>query len=871
MQLVYSFKEGNKDMRNILGGKGANLCGMTKLGLPVPTGIIVSTNACRMYYEQNENLTEDIISEIKLKIHELENETDKILGDIDKPLLVSVRSGSPVSMPGMMDTILNLGLNDEIVSSLVKKCENPRYIYDCYRRFIWMYSSVVMEIEDKYFEDILTRYKNSEQVNSDSELSIEALKFIIKEYKRIYLEKTNQEFPSDVYTQLFTSIEAVFKSWNNERAITYRRLNQIDDKLYTAVNIQTMVYGNLSSSSLTGVSFTRNPSTGENRLFGEYLVMAQGEDIVAGIRTPLNIEKLKDEFPRVYDELYHYSKLLEKEYKDMQDMEWTVEDSKLYILQTRNGKRNAQASVKIALDLLKENIIEEKDLIERISIDDIKKLLYKRFDEQELSTKEIITTGLNAGAGASVGRVYFTAKDIVNAYNNGITDLILVREETSPEDIEGMNYASGILTVRGGMTSHAAVVARGMGKCCICGASNITINEEEKIMIINGHEIKEGDYLSLDGTKGRVYLGKISLIDHVIDDNIKNLIVILNKYNKLQVMANADSPKDATVAINYGANGIGLCRTEHMFFDKDRIFEVRKMILAKTESERKASLDILLPIQMEDFYNMFKVMDNKQVTIRYIDPPLHEFLPKEEEKIRKLALALNISYEEITNRINELKEFNPMMGHRGCRLFITYPEILVMQTKAIIKAAIKAFLEGIKVKPELMIPLIVDLEELKYIKNIIIETINNIFDEQQIEIEYEIGTMIETPRACLLASKIAREVDFFSFGTNDLTQLTYGFSRDDASKYLNSYYEKNIFKTDPFVSIDNEGVLKLLMIAVIDGRNNNPNISLGICGEHGGDEQSINDCFDLGLNYVSCSPYRVLMAKLISAKKQIKE
>lgn len=869
MKLVYLFNEGNKDMKNILGGKGANLCEMTKLGLPVPTGIIVSTEACRMYHQKDSGLNTKLQLELETSLKKLEEISNKKFGSKTNPLLVSVRSGSVTSMPGMMDTILNLGMNDEIVASLADSVDDPRYIYDCYRRFIWMYSNVVKGIDDSLFEDVLTKYKEYESVTNDSKLSISALKEVIEEYKGIYLENMNEAFPSDVYYQLYSSIVAVFKSWNNARAITYRKLNNIDDNLFTAVNIQQMVYGNLSDNSLTGVSFTRNPSTGENVLFGEYLVKAQGEDIVAGIRTPNNIEELKTQFPLIYEQLYHYSKLLENNYKDMQDMEWTVEDSKLFILQTRSGKREAKAALKIALDLLDNDVINEEELINRLTIKDINNLLHPSFDKVELDSKTPITKGLNAGAGAAVGKIYFSANAVVAAHNNNESDIILVREETSPEDIEGMNYARGILTVRGGMTSHAAVVARGMGKCCICGASEVSINQYKKMMFINGQTYSEGDYISLNGDTGYVYEGGLTLVDSEVDENIVRLIAILNKYNNLKVMANADTPTDAITALKYGAEGIGLCRTEHMFFDKDRIFEVRKMILADTYEDRQAALDKLLPYQLNDFYEMFKVMNNKHVTIRYIDPPLHEFLPHTDEQISALASSLNITIGKLRRRKNALKEFNPMMGHRGCRLSITYPEIIIMQTTAIIEACIKASYEGVNVEPELMIPLTVDIKEYEYVKDIILDTINKIFTKHGVIVKYKIGTMIETPRACLIASKLAKVSDFFSFGTNDLTQLTYGFSRDDSSKFLNKYYEEKILKTDPFMSIDKDGVAKLVAIATIDAKNNNDNIQLGICGEHAGDEDSINLCYELGLSYVSCSAYRVLMAKLVAAKNQI--
>ena len=871
MQQVYTFKEGNKSMKNILGGKGANLCEMTNLGLNVPFGIIVSTNACREYFKNGKFLTNDLKLEIKSKLEELERTTNKKFGSVNNPLLVSVRSGSVVSMPGMMDTVLNLGMNDDIVESLATSVIDSRYIYDCYRRFIWMYSNVVKGIDDKYFEQVLASYRHIEKVSSDCDLSTNALKEIIKEYKDIYYSNLNEMFPTDVNYQLYTTIEAVFNSWDNTRAITYRKLNNISDDLYTAVNVQQMVYGNLSDDSLTGVSFTRNPSTGDNVLFGEYLEKAQGEDIVAGIRTPHNINDLKEKYPEVYNELYICSKKLEREYKDMQDMEWTVEAGTLYILQTRSGKREAKAALKIALDLLDEGLISKEDVINRLTYKDIENLLHPSFDKEELSSKIPLTKGLNAGAGAAVGKIYFDAKDLVNAYNNGEANLILVREETSPEDIEGMNYAQGILTVRGGMTSHAAVVARGMGKCCICGASKISVNKYKKVMYIGQKVFNEGDYIALNGDTGYVYEGIISLKEANIDNNINRLIDILNSYNNLKVMANADTPKDAINAIKYGAEGIGLCRSEHMFFDKARIFEVRKMILATTDIARDEALNNLLPMQESDFYEMFKVMNNRHVTIRYIDPPLHEFLPNTEEQMMDLSNALQIPISQLKRRKNELKEFNPMMGHRGCRLGITYPNIIRMQTRAIIEAAIRVSKEGVNVEVELMIPLVVDVNEYEYVKDIILEVINELFQKHSIIVKYKIGTMIETPRACLVASKLARVSNFFSFGTNDLTQLTYGFSRDDSSKFLNNYYSNKILAKDPFVSIDKEGVAKLMAIAVIDARNNNKNITLGICGEHAGELESIELCYDLGLDYVSCSPYRVLMAKLISAKKQIRK
>ncbi len=867
---VYAFDEGNKSMKSLLGGKGANLAEMTNLELPVPKGFIVTTEACNEYLKNNE-LSDEIKNEILSKIAELEVKTDKQLGDPKNPLLLSVRSGASVSMPGMMDTILNLGLNDEVVVGLSSLTNNPRLAYDNYRRFIQMFASVVMGYPKTYFERIIDQIKINKQITNDLELTIDDLKQIIILFKEEYKKQTGLDFPNDPRVQLMEAVKAVFRSWNNDRAIKYRRLNDIDDTWGTAVNIQEMKYGNKGENSGTGVVFTRNPATGDKQLYGEYLMNAQGEDIVAGIRTPSSIDQLQTVLPNCYNELITIANKLENHYKDMQDIEFTIEDSKLYILQTRNGKRTALAALKIALDLVNENMITKEEALLKVEPKQLEQLLHRTFDSQVLNKLTPIAKGLPASPGAISGKIYFSALDIVNANKKGEKDLILVRLETSPEDIEGMNIASGVLTIRGGMTSHAAVVARGMGRCCITGCSTLTIDETNKSLTTNdGKVYHEGNYLSLDGTTGNVYGEHLETIEPQISNDFATFMQWTNN-RLLKVRANADTKEDATHAIKFGAEGIGLCRTEHMFFKEDRINIIREMIVAKTKEQREIALNKLLPMQRNDFLDIFRVMQTLPVTIRYLDPPLHEFLPKEDEDIKLLANNLNIPIDELKERITYLKEANPMMGHRGSRLMVTYPEIVVMQTKAIFEAAIMANKEGLMVEPEIMIPLISDLNELRYIKQIIIDTINTIIKDQNTTIKYTIGTMIEVPRAALIADQIATEVDFFSFGTNDLTQMTYGLSRDDASKFLNDYYDKNIFKYDPFIKLDQNGVGQLLKIAKEKGKTSNPNLKLGICGEHGGDPSSVTFCHTIGLDYVSCSPYRIPVAKLALAQANIKK
>ena len=867
MKYVYSFNEGNKDMRNTLGGKGANLCEMTNLGLPVPYGFIVSTDACIDYYNNNGSISDEILDEIYEKLEELEKTTGKIFGDSKNPLLLSVRSGARSSMPGMMDTVLNLGMNDEVCDFF----SNKRFSYDSYRRFIQMYADVVMGFPKESFEGLFDKIKQEKKVKYDTDLTEEDLKEVITRYKEEYQRLSKTSFPTDPKEQLISAIKAVFKSWNNERAITYRRLNDIPSSWGTAVNVQEMVFGNKNNNSATGVAFTRNPATGEKVLYGEYLVNAQGEDVVAGIRTPKSINNLKEEFPDCYNEFTKIAEVLEKHYHDMQDMEFTIEDNKLYILQTRNGKRTGTAAVKIAMDLLKENMIDEKEAILMVDAKTLDQLLHKTFNKELLKNAEKIAEGLPASPGSAYGKICFDAKHVKALANNNEKNLILVRDETSPEDIEGINIANGILTLRGGTTSHAAVVARGMGTCCVCGCSSLKIDYENKTLETDsGIILHEDDYISLDGTTGYVYLGKIEVEDPVIKDDFKELLDLTDKYKSMEVRANAETLKDSKTALSFGALGIGLCRTEHMFFENERIFNFRKMILSKTKEEREDALNKILPYQIEDFYNLFKVMNELSVNIRLLDPPLHEFLPKKEEEKIELAKALNISYEDLNNRINSLKEFNPMMGHRGIRLGVTYPEIVVMQTKAIIEAAIKAEKENFVVEPEIMIPLVCNKKELQYVKDIIKETADKIIKENKANVSYKIGTMIEIPRAAIISKDIASDVEFYSFGTNDLTQMTYGFSRDDAEKFLPSYYQKQIFEFDPFVRVDEEGVGTLIKNAIKDAKEVNKNIKIGVCGEHAGDPKSIEFFAKVGVDYVSCSPYRVPIARLAVAQATIK-
>ena len=871
MKYVYSFNEGNKDMRNTLGGKGANLAEMTALNLPVPRGFTVSTDACIKYYTDNETLSSEIVSEIYEKLEELETKTGKKLGDLENPLLVSVRSGARASMPGMMDTILNLGMNDEVCESIAKKTNNFRFAYDSYRRFIQMFADVVMSFPKEDFEYLFDTIKEKKHIVNDTDLTSDDLLEIINEYKMQYKKHAGVDFPTDPKFQLLEAVKAVFRSWNNDRAITYRKLNDIPSSWGTAVNVQEMVYGNMGNTSGTGVAFTRNPATGEKKLFGEYLINAQGEDVVAGIRTPQSIETLKDIMPECYSEFERICKVLEDHYKDMQDMEFTIENGKLFMLQTRNGKRTAQAAIKIAVSLVNEGLIDKDTALTRVDAKSLDQLLHPVFNEEELKKAKVIAKGLAASPGAATGKLYFSASDALKAYKAGEEKVLLVRRETSPEDIEGMNIAQGILTIHGGMTSHAAVVARGMGKCCITGCSNLIIDEAKKTITTESLEtFKEGDFISLDGSTGNVYGTSIKTEDAKISGDFETFMSWADEVRTLGVKVNADTKEEATVARNFGAEGIGLCRTEHMFFEPTRIFNFRKMIVASTKEEREKALNDILPYQRDDFYNLMKVMEGYDVTIRFLDPPLHEFLPKTNKDINELAHALKLSFDELKQRIESLKEFNPMMGHRGCRLAVTYPEIAVMQTKAVIEAAILLEKENIKATPEIMIPLIGDVNELKYVKNIIKEEADKLINEANSHIEYKIGTMIELPRACLIADSIAKEAEFFSFGTNDLTQLTYGFSRDDASKFLKDYYSKNIFESDPFATIDEEGVGSLVKMAVDKGKSVRKDISLGICGEHGGDPKTIDFCNRVGLTYVSCSPYRIPVARLAAAQAAIK-
>ena len=868
---VYMFSEGNKDMKEILGGKGANLAEMTKIGLPVPRGFTVTTEACTSYYENKEKLSDDIENEILNSLKKLESITGKTFGDAKNPLLVSVRSGARASMPGMMDTILNLGLNDEVATSFAKECQNERFVYDSYRRFIQMYADVVKGYPKSAFERYLDEYKEKKHVHFDTDLDAEDMKNITADFKKIYFEIAKEEFPENPKEQLLEAVRAVFRSWNNERAIYYRRMNDIPSSWGTAVNVQEMVYGNLGETSGTGVAFTRNPATGEKKLYGEYLMNAQGEDVVAGIRTPSPISKLESDMPDVYKEFETLAKKLEEHYKDMQDMEFTIENGKLFMLQTRNGKRTASAAIKIAVDLVNEGKITKEEALLRVDPKQLDSLLHPTFNESSLKNGKVIATGLAASPGAAAGKIYFTAKEATEASQKG-EKVILVRLETSPEDIEGMNHSEGILTIRGGMTSHAAVVARGMGTCCVSGCGELTINEKEKwLKTKDGQVFHEKDEISLDGSTGKVYEGMILKEEASISGDFETFMSWADEVRTLKVRANADNPRDALQAKKFGAEGIGLCRTEHMFFDKERIFNFRKMIMADTEEERVKALEAILPYQRNDFIELYKAMAPNPVVIRFLDPPLHEFLPHKKEEIQELADALHKSESELEERIASLKEFNPMMGHRGCRLAITYPEIAKMQTRAVIEAALEVKKEGLEITPEIMIPLVGSTKEFTFVKDIVTSTADEIIKDANVSLSYEVGTMIEVPRAALIADKIAEHADFFSFGTNDLTQMTYGFSRDDAGKFLNDYYAKQIFEQDPFARLDQEGVGQLVEMAAKKGRSTNLNLSLGVCGEHGGDPSSIEFCYRAGLDYVSCSPFRVPIARLAAAIAVLKE
>ena len=872
-KFVYLFNEGNAEMKNLLGGKGANLAEMTNLGLPIPQGFTVTTEACTDYYNSGKKITDEIKDQIFEALGKLEEEQGKKFGDESDPLLVSVRSGARVSMPGMMDTILNLGLNDASVEGFAKKTGNARFAYDSYRRFIQMYSDVVMEVNKSFFEKIIDELKHEKGIKFDSELTTEDLQELVKRFKKVYSDHMNgEEFPQDVNEQLMGAVKAVFRSWDNPRANVYRRMNDIPSDWGTAVNIQTMVFGNMGDTSGTGVAFTRNPSTGEKGIYGEYLINAQGEDVVAGVRTPQPIAKLAEDLPECYKEFIEIAHRLENHYKDMQDMEFTIQEGKLYFLQTRNGKRTAPAAIKIACDLVDEGMITPEEAVLRIDAKSLDQLLHPMFDQDALVQGEVIGEALPASPGAAAGKIYFTAEDAKKAGKGGKGErVILVRLETPPEDIEGMVASQGVLTVRGGMTSHAAVVARGMGTCCVSGCGDIAIDEHAKVFTLHGEIFHEGDYISLDGSTGKIYKGDIKTVDASVSGDFGRIMAWADEYRKLGVRTNADNPRDTKKAIELGAEGIGLCRTEHMFFEEERIPKIRRMILADTFEEREKALNELIPFQKSDFEQMYRELKGLPMTVRYLDPPLHEFLPTEENDIIALAKEMNVTPERLHQKISELHEFNPMMGHRGCRLAVTYPEIAKMQTRALIEAAINVSRElGIEIVPEIMIPLVGEVKELKFVKDIVVETAEKVKAEMGSDMKYHIGTMIEIPRAALLADEIAREADFFSFGTNDLTQMTFGFSRDDAGKFLPSYYENKIYEFDPFAKLDQNGVGKLVSMAAKLGRETRPDIKLGICGEHGGEPSSVEFCHRVGLNYVSCSPYRVPIAKLAAAQAAIK-
>ncbi|MBE7720519.1 pyruvate, phosphate dikinase [Lacrimispora indolis] len=869
---VYLFTEGNTSMKNLLGGKGANLAEMTNLGLPVPQGFTITTEACTQYYEDGEKINDEIMGQIMEHITKMEEITGKKFGDKENPLLVSVRSGARASMPGMMDTILNLGLNEEVVEVLAEKSGNPRWAYDCYRRFIQMFSDVVMEVGKKYFEELIDKMKEEKGITEDVELTAEDLKELAKQFQDEYKEKIGAEFPTDPKVQLMEAIKAVFRSWNNPRANVYRRDNDIPYSWGTAVNVQMMAFGNMGETSGTGVAFTRDPATGEKHLMGEFLMNAQGEDVVAGIRTPQKIDQLKDVMPEVYEQFVGICNKLEDHYRDMQDMEFTIEDKKLYMLQTRNGKRTAKAALTIACNLVDEGMISEEKAVKMIDPRNLDTLLHPQFDTEALKKTEPIGKALAASPGAACGKIVFTA-DEAKAWHERGEKVVLVRLETSPEDIEGMKAAQGILTVRGGMTSHAAVVARGMGTCCVSGCSEIVMDEENKKFVLGGKEYHEGDFLSLDGSTGKIYDGIIPTVDAAIIGEFGRIMAWADKYRRLKVRTNADTPADARKARELGAEGIGLCRTEHMFFEGDRIDAFREMICSDTVEAREAALEKILPVQQGDFEALYEALEGNPVTIRFLDPPLHEFVPTEEDDIKKLADAQGKTVAQIKSIIDSLHEFNPMMGHRGCRLTVTYPEIAKMQTKAVIRAAInvqKAHADW-NVCPEIMIPLICDEKELKFVKKIVVETADAEIAAAGSSLKYEVGTMIEIPRACLTADDIAKEAEFFCFGTNDLTQMTYGFSRDDAGKFLDAYYDTKIFENDPFAKLDQTGVGKLMETAIKLGKAVRPEMHVGICGEHGGDPSSVEFCHKIGLDYVSCSPFRVPIAKLAAAQAALNE
>ena len=874
MKYVYLFQEGNANMRELLGGKGANLAEMANLGLPVPNGFTITTEACTAYYNDGKEISEEIKSQIFDALKKLEELQGKKFGDVNDPLLVSVRSGARASMPGMMDTILNLGLNDEAVEGFAAKTNNPRFAYDSYRRFIQMYSDVVMEVPKSFFEKIIDEIKEEKGIKFDTELTVDDLKELVVRFKAVYKENMNgEEFPQDPVEQLMGAVKAVFRSWDNPRAIVYRRMNDIPGDWGTAVNVQSMVFGNMGETSGTGVAFTRNPSTGEKGIYGEYLINAQGEDVVAGVRTPQPITKLETDLPECYAQFMELANKLENHYRDMQDMEFTIQEGKLYFLQTRNGKRTAPAAIKIACDLVDEGMITPEEAVMRIEAKSLDQLLHPMFNANALKNGEVIGSALPASPGAAAGYVVFTAEEAKKLGKGGKGDrVILVRLETTPEDIEGMVAAQGILTVRGGMTSHAAVVARGMGTCCVSGCGDIKINEEEKCFELGGVTFHEGDYISLDGTTGKIYKGDIATEEATVSGDFGRIMAWADENRKLGVRTNADNPRDTKKALELGAEGIGLCRTEHMFFDEERIPAIRQMILSETVEDREKALEKLIPFQKGDFTAMYKELKGLPMTVRYLDPPLHEFLPTEEEDIIALAKEMGVTVEHLKNKCAELHEFNPMMGHRGCRLAVTYPEIARMQTRALMEAAIEVKAsEGFDIVPEIMIPLIGEKKELQFVKNVVVEEAEKVKAEKNSDMEYHIGTMIEIPRAALTADAIAEEAEFFSFGTNDLTQMTFGFSRDDAGKFLDSYYANKIYESDPFAKLDQTGVGALVKMAAEKGRATRENIKLGICGEHGGDPASVEFCHNVGLNYVSCSPFRVPIARLAAAQAAIKE
>ena len=869
---LYLFSEGNRDMRDILGGKGANLAEMTNAGMPVPQGFTISTEACTQYYKDGRQINHEIMADIYEYIGKMEDITGKKFGNVANPLLVSVRSGARASMPGMMDTILNLGLNDEVVEGLAAKTGNPRFAYDSYRRFVQMFSDVVMELPKSEFEEIIDQMKAEKGVKMDTELDENDMKALVFKFKSLYKSHMGTDFPTDPRVQLIEAVKAVFRSWDNPRANVYRRMNEIPYEWGTAVNVQAMVFGNTGPNSGTGVAFTRNPATGEKALFGEYLINAQGEDVVAGIRTPSPIAHLQEQMPEVYAQFVDIANRLENHYKDMQDMEFTIEDGKLYMLQTRNGKRTAAAALKIAVDLVDEGMIDEKEAVLRVDPKQLDSLLHPQFDPEALKNAEVIGKGLAASPGAACGQVVFTAEDAKNAVESGeMKKVILVRLETSPEDIEGMAVAQGILTVRGGMTSHAAVVARGMGTCCVSGCGEIVVEYDKQQFTLGGVTYKRGDWISLNGSTGNIYGKALPTVDASISGDFGRFMSWADAARQLKVFTNADNPRDAKQAVEFGAEGIGLCRTEHMFFEADRIKAVREMIVAENVVDRKKALAKIMPYQQGDFEAMYKVLGERPMTIRYLDPPLHEFLPTKEEDIVELAVDLGITVEHLHNVIDSLHEFNPMMGHRGCRLAVSYPEIAEMQTTAVINAAINVSREtGVKIVPHIMIPLVGEVKELKFVKDVVVATADKLIKAAGVDMKYEVGTMIEIPRAALTADEIAKEAEFFSFGTNDLTQMTFGFSRDDAGKFLNYYYDNKIYENDPFAHLDQNGVGKLVEMAVTLGRKTRPELGLGICGEHGGDPTSVEFCHKVGLDYVSCSPFRVPIARLAAAQAAIK-